>query len=95
MRRSFILLTLASFVYFGAQSQYKTPPNFSTQEEIATSTIPNGSSSLGITDPPDFDVRPMAEWEEIQSLIITWAGFNSINKNIARQDRKSVCRERV
>ena len=84
MIRSITLLTLACFVCLSAHSQYKTPPNYSTQEEMATSTIPTGSTTLGITDPPDFDVRPMAEWEEIQSLIITWAGFNSINKNIAR-----------
>ena len=36
-----------------------------------------------ITIPPSFDVRTMAEWEEIQSLIITWEGFSHILKQIA------------
>jgi agmatine deiminase len=36
----------------------------------------------GISDPPAFPVRTMAEWEEIQSLCITWASFESILKQI-------------
>jgi agmatine deiminase len=39
----------------------------------------------GITTPPDLPVRTMAEWEEIQSLLVTWAGYEPILKQIIRQ----------
>ena len=36
----------------------------------------------GITTPPDFPVRTMAEWEEIQALAICWAQYDGILKQI-------------
>ncbi len=36
----------------------------------------------GITTPPEFAVRTMAEWEEIQALAICWAGYEGILKQI-------------
>lgn len=42
------------------------------------------SLRCGIDSPPAFPVRTMAEWEEVQSLVITWAGFPSILKQIVR-----------
>lgn len=83
MKRIYSLI-IVCLVSYGTNAQYKTPPHYATQEEIDENRTPSDLSSFGITDPPGFEVRPMAEWEEIQSLIITWAGFNSINKNIAR-----------
>lgn len=74
-------LVLSTGVFAQEQS---TPPNYHTPEEILLNATPANPVMDGITEPPSFDVRPMAEWEEIQSLIITWAGFNHINKNIAR-----------
>ena len=41
-------------------------------------------SSDVITTPPDFSVRTMAEWEEIQALTIAWEGFNPILAEIVR-----------
>ncbi|MEO8069220.1 MAG: agmatine deiminase family protein [Flavobacteriales bacterium] len=38
----------------------------------------------GITAPPSFPVRTMAEWEEVQILAITWAGYPTILKQIVR-----------
>ena len=37
-----------------------------------------------ITDPPSFNVRTMAEWEEIQALTIAWEGFEPILTEIVR-----------
>ena len=34
--------------------------------------------------PPTFPVRTMAEWEEVQSVVITWTGFPGILKQIVR-----------
>ena len=82
-----LLFTCLALCFIGSNAltaQFVTPPNYSTEDEANLGITPIESVIDGITDPPNFDVRPMAEWEEIQSLIITWAGFNSINKNIAR-----------
>jgi len=32
----------------------------------------------GITDPPPHPVRTMAEWEELQTLVVTWTSYKSI-----------------
>lgn len=39
-------------------------------------------ASTGITVPPSSTVRTMAEWEEIQSLVITWTSFPDILSQI-------------
>jgi agmatine deiminase len=39
-------------------------------------------SARDITTPPDFPVRTMAEWEEVQSLVITWRSYPVILKQI-------------
>lgn len=40
--------------------------------------------SRGISTPPPFAVRTMAEWEEVQSLVITWTSYPGILKQIVR-----------
>ncbi|MCB0795135.1 MAG: agmatine deiminase family protein [Flavobacteriales bacterium] len=45
-------------------------------------------SARGITTPPAFDVRTMAEWEEIQSLVIAWEGYDGILKQIVRHAKE-------
>lgn len=40
--------------------------------------------SSGITTPPNFPVRSMAEWEEIQALVITWTQYQATLKEIVR-----------
>lgn len=42
------------------------------------------SNGRGIPTPPPFAVRTMAEWEEVQSLVITWTSFPGILKQIVR-----------
>ncbi len=46
------------------------------------------AASSGITTPPNFDVRTMAEWEEIQSLVITWTSYNQILREIVRHAKE-------
>lgn len=38
----------------------------------------------GITTPPSFPVRTMGEWEEIQTLVISWTSYPGILKQIVR-----------
>ncbi len=41
----------------------------------------------GITSPPPFAPRTMAEWEEVQTLCVAWVSFPSILKQIVRHAR--------
>lgn len=42
------------------------------------------STSRGISTPPPFAVRTMAEWEEVESLVLAWTSFPGILKQIVR-----------
>src|SRR5688572_26636536 len=42
------------------------------------------AASSGITTPPGSPVRTIAEWEELQGLLITWTSYQSILKEIVR-----------
>ncbi len=60
------------------------PNNHASGEElIQYKPIQKSFSGQEIVTPPEFPVRTMAEWEEIQALVITWAGFPDILKQIA------------
>ncbi len=61
----------------------QTLPHKITEEE--TLLMPNyllNVSSKGVATPPASKVRTMAEWEEIQTLIIAWKGYESILSQI-------------
>jgi agmatine/peptidylarginine deiminase len=42
------------------------------------------------TDAPDQPIRSMAEWEELQAIVITWAGFQDILAEIVRASQEEV-----
>ena len=46
------------------------------------------NTARGITTPPPGPVRTMAEWEEIQSLVICWAQYEGILKQIVRHAKE-------
>ncbi len=82
-RFSAAVLAICSVLIVGAQEQ--PLPIGLAHEEITR--IPGYRDSRagmerGITTPPDQPVRTMAEWEEIQSLVICWAGYDGILKQI-------------
>jgi len=45
----------------------------------------------GITTPPPFPVRAMAEWEELQAVCVTWTGYKEILAQII-ENAKEECR---
>ena len=60
----------------GAQNDAPLP-RYMTPEEHAQLPKLTGSVDLpvsGITTPPSLPVRAMAEWEELQALLVTWNG---------------------
>ena len=74
-----------SFSILFAQD-YILPQGFSIEEHNKMSDYLSNISVNGdvITTPPDFSVRTMAEWEEIQALTIAWEGFEPILTEIVR-----------
>ncbi len=75
--------TLISTSIF-AQHENETilPKGFSPEEiqllQSGGYDFMNTGNSRGVSTPPAFPVRTMAQWEEVQALVITWTGFPSI-----------------
>jgi len=68
-------------------------PRYATEQELqiqiqqlTTSDGPTGRIA-GIENPPPQPVRTMAEWEELQALLITWNGQSTILSEIVRAAR--------
>ncbi len=82
--------TLAFFaaliIVSGLFAQTPELPRFATDAERQIESPP--LFPIGITDPPTLPVRAMAEWEELQSLIITWNGQTTILAEIVRAARE-------
>ena len=84
MRILFIYVLFLSLFVF---SQNNLPKWMTQQEQLYNKEyIENYSnpSSDVITTPPNFSVRTMAEWEEIQALTIAWEGFEPVLTEIVR-----------
>ena len=68
-------------------SQNNLPKWMTQQEKLYNKEYIENYSNLNsdvITTPPNFSVRTMAEWEEIQALTIAWEGFEPILTEIVR-----------
>ena len=78
-------LVLFSYSLLFSQESF-LPKNFDSKEigkmEEYLSNLSIGSDV--IITPPNFAVRTMAEWEEIQYLTIAWEGFEPILTEIVR-----------
>lgn len=87
-------------LFFAAQLSAQTTPHlprYLTEEEklmLPHLKTPGQLPQSGFTDPPSVPVRTMAEWEELQALLITWNGNSqwlSILTEIVRAAREE-CR---
>lgn len=81
------LLSLVFIALFGitAYAQQNLPKGLTPHEESIMRDYYNAYSSgtRGITTPPSGDIRCAAEWEEVQSLVITWTGqYDNIHSQI-------------
>lgn len=61
-------------------------PRFQT--ELERTADPVLITPIGITTPPTLPVRTMAEWEELQALVISWTGQPTILSEIVRAARE-------
>lgn len=69
-------------------------PRYLTEEEklqLQKEGLPDAPLSNGFTSPPPVPVRTMAEWEELQALVITWRSHPTILTEIVRAAREE-CR---
>lgn len=84
-RRSLLFL-LPVLLTFGAAAQDGLPHAMTPEERelIPAYKASRAGASRGISVPPDQPVRTMAEWEEVQSVVITWTSFPGILKQIVR-----------
>ncbi len=79
------LLFLSATAFVSALGQDHSLPHTLAPSEIPLIPAYRDSRAgldRGITTPPDFPVRTMAEWEEIQALAICWAQYDGILKQI-------------
>jgi agmatine/peptidylarginine deiminase len=86
MQRFFTLLFVFGLTAgLSAQTTPQTWPHQLTQEEVEAAVKAGYTrpAARGIETPPDFEsLRTMAEWEEVQALMIGWQAFPSILKAI-------------
>ena len=80
---SFIAILL---IISGLSAQTLDLPRFATDAEREIEPPP--VIPIGITTPPTSPVRTMAEWEELQALVITWNGQSTILAEIVRAARE-------
>lgn len=83
MRRSFLILlfSVVHFILFGQQADL--PKGFAEWELNSLIDFQDFNYSA-IQTPPTSKVRPMAEWEESQALLITWTSYPSILAKIVK-----------
>lgn len=85
--RSSLLSILAFVLAIPAFAQEDGLPHVMTPEElplIPAYKASRAAEGRGISTPPPFAVRTMAEWEEVQTLVITWTSYTGILKQIVR-----------
>ncbi|MBV6405670.1 MAG: agmatine deiminase family protein [Flavobacteriales bacterium] len=73
-----------------AQKQTPLPHTLAPHEHalIRDYRDSRATDGRGITTPPPGPVRTMAEWEEIQSLVLCWAQYEGILKQIVRHAKQ-------
>jgi len=88
----YTLLLFISLNAFRLSAQESNPPRFITTDEkmVMPEYLKHHqlSSQRQSPMPPPVDVRSMAEWEQIQAVVITWTGQTAILKEIVRNTVK-------
>lgn len=79
------LFVLATFAQDHPEAGHGLPHALAPAEVPLIEAYRNSrASDRGIEAPPSWVPRTMAEWEEIQSVIVTWTDFEDILKQIVR-----------
>jgi len=84
LRYLFLLFAAISVQNLWAQQNLPIGLTEAEQPLIFEYTNSRVEAASGIITPPQFSVRTMAEWEEIQSIAVTWKGYTSTLREIVR-----------
>ena len=71
IKKSLLLALIGLLPVIGFSQTDKPLPNYTTEDESRLISEMTFRSAIP-TPPPASDVRTMAEWEEIEYLVITW-----------------------
>lgn len=81
--KSYLHTVLGLLIYVGVLGQETDVlPRYLTPAEQQLLSTYQPPSSESVTPPPSFSVRNMAEWEEVEYLVIAWTGFPIIQSQI-------------
>ncbi|HMX40353.1 MAG TPA: agmatine deiminase family protein, partial [Saprospiraceae bacterium] len=83
----FFLLPLWAMLSFCLAAQTPELPRYATDQERQSPGFSPVAAAGSIEQPPSQPVRAMAEWEELQALLITWNGQTTILAEIVRAAR--------
>lgn len=92
----FFSACLLIFVFFapGVNAQVKGLPRGHTAEELknieAYKSFYQVHEFSGLTNPPGLPVRSIAEWEELQAIVITWTSYKSLLAQIVLHAQEEV-----
>ncbi len=89
MNKFFYFLALILVISFSGYGQH-LPHNMTKEEkELYKTYIPPVSLSKDV-NPPSSPVRTMAEWEELQGLLITWTSYTHILRQMVDHAQEEV-----
>ena len=92
MKKILPLFLLLFSIYLPAQE--RELPHYMTEEEKAMMEWYDWTSHIsfdrGIGEPPPVPVRHMAEWEELEALVVTWRSFKQILTQIIQHAKEEV-----
>ncbi|MEZ4805891.1 MAG: agmatine deiminase family protein [Flavobacteriales bacterium] len=90
MRATFLFLSASLSITSFAQ-HWTLPHALAPSERdlIPAYRESRAGNARGITSPPAFPVRTMAEWEEVQSVVIAWTSYTGILKQIVRHAKEA------
>jgi len=77
-------LFLSTTTLSAQQNDRILPNGLAPGEEYNFDAYNAGRVSRGISTPPNFSVRTMAEWEEVQTLTVTWTAYTDVLIEIVR-----------
>ena len=72
-------------ISLSTNAQNFLPKSLTKSEEAILDKYLSKFSKKTATNPPDFPVRTMAEWEEIKAITLSWQGYSGILTEIVRE----------
>ena len=84
-RISLLLIVFLIQITISIQAQVLLPKSLTKSEEAILDNYLSKFSEKTATNPPDFPVRTMAEWEEIKAITLSWQGYSGVLTEIVRE----------